>query len=238
MIYIIGDTHGENEFWKMSNKEFRKQGFDVPTKDDTIIHVGDLGFIWDLDDKISKTELYLKQWSEKKPWTLLTAGGNHENWNRILKLPLVPWPGGELAYKYTNNVYYAIRGGTYEIEGKTFFFMGGATSTDKWNRVEDVSWWEDEIPSLKEMDAGVAALDKVNMEVDYVITHTFPWEIIYAMGIYDVKNCPVTSYLNQLLSFGLKFKHWFGGHFHQDRTIDTRHGKFSCVYNKIIRLNE
>ena len=235
MIYIIGDTHGENSYWKMSNNYFAKQGLPKPTADDTLIHVGDLGFIWDLPNNITKTELYLKDWASQKPWTLLTAGGNHENWDRVLKLPLVPWPGGELAYKYTDNVFYAIRGGTYEIEGKTFFFIGGASSHDKQFRVENVSWWEDEIPSMKEMDQGVAALDEVNMEVDYVVTHTFPWEVINVLH-HSTSTCPVASYLNQLLRFGLKFKDWYGGHFHRDQTIDTRYGNFHCVYDKIIKI--
>jgi hypothetical protein len=235
LIYIVGDTHGDIEFWKLSNKEFRKQGLEIPTKNDTIIHVGDLGFVWDPADKISKSEEYLKKWSGKKPWTLITAGGNHENWDRVLKLPLVPWPGGELAYKYTDNIYYAIRGGTYEIEGKTFFFMGGASSHDKAYRTEGLSWWDDEIPSMKEMDQGVTALDKVQMEVDYVITHTFPWEVIQVLH-HSTSTCPVASYLNQLLRFGLKFKDWYGGHFHLDQTVDTKYGNFHCIYDKIIKI--
>lgn len=236
MIYIIGDTHGENEYWKMSNREFESQGFSKPTENDTLVHVGDLGLIWDPPNNITKPELHLKKWTDSKPWTLLTAGGNHENWDRVLQLPQVPWPGGEIAYKYTDNVFYAIRGGTYEIEGKTFFFMGGASSHDKAYRKEYVSWWPDEIPSMKEFDKGVRALDEVNMEVDYVITHTMPWEVVHQMGFYKVEQCPVSGYLNQLLRFGLKFKKWYGGHFHKDVEIDTPYGSFQCVYDKIIKI--
>lgn len=236
MIYIIGDTHGENSFWKMGNNYFEKMGLEKPTANDTLIHVGDLGFIWDLPNNITKTELYLKDWASQKPWTLITAGGNHENWDRVLKLPLVPWPGGEMAYRYTDNVFYAIRGGTYEIEGKTFFFMGGASSIDKKYRTKDVSWWENEIPNIKEMDQGIQALDKKQMKVDYVITHTFPREVVYKMGFNSINSCPVSSYLSQLLRFGITFKRWFGGHFHQDIEIDTEYGDFCCVYNKIIKI--
>lgn len=235
MIYMIGDTHGEDTFFKMGNSYIKKLGLDVPTKDDTLFHVGDLGYIWDQENNIKAPEKYLKDWTSKKPWKILTAGGNHENWERVLKLPLVPapWPGSSPVYKYTDNIFYAIRGGLYRVENKTFFFMGGATSTDISYRKEGLSWWPEEIPSLKEFDDGVSILDSVNMEVDYVVTHTFPWEVIQLLGFYNYTTCPVSAYLNQLLRFGIKFKEWYGGHFHIDKTVDSPYGKFTCLYDDI-----
>lgn len=240
MIYIVGDTHADIDYNKLGNGFIKDQLLPKPTKNDTIIQVGDLGFVLDLPDNISPTEIYLKEWISAKPWKLITAGGNHENWDRVLKLPVstVPWPEGNDAYQYTDNVFFARRGRIYEIENKTFFFMGGATSTDKDSRVPFVSWWPEEIPTQDEFAAGLAELEKVNMEVDYVITHTFPRTIVNLLGFTNA-TCPVSNYLEYLLNCGLKFKKWYGGHFHVDVKIPYKHdSEIICLMDKIEVLNE
>ena len=43
-------------------------------------------------------------------------------------------------------------------------------------------------------------------------------------------NCQQLQYL---LDTGIRFKHWYFGHFHRDITINN---KFSCVFNGIYEL--
>ncbi|MBP3836167.1 MAG: hypothetical protein J6E31_03645, partial [Pyramidobacter sp.] len=64
------------------------------------------------------------------------------------------------------------RGQVYEIEGKSFFCMGGAMSIDKEWHTEGESWWPGENITTDDMRRGVEALEKRGNKVDYVLTHT------------------------------------------------------------------
>ena len=57
------------------------------------------------------------------------------------------------------------------LEGKKFFTFGGATSVDKANRTEFISWWKEEMPTGAEFELGFVNLEKHNWKVDYIITH-------------------------------------------------------------------
>jgi len=236
MIYLAGDLHGEIDYQTISNRTFKKQGEEPPNLNDIIINIGDFGAIWDQEDNVSKTEQFLKKWYKSKPWKLVTCGGNHENWNRIFKLPLVwvDWLDG-YAYKYLDNIYYAKRGTVYTIENKTFLFAGGAASHDAKYRKEGISIWADlETMSQKERDEGMCSLEKYKYRVDYVISHTAPRDILNLWGFYskDIYD-PTPAYLDSI-SRRLEFKRWFFGHLH----IDKKYGKYNCLYKELIKLEE
>jgi len=44
---------------------------------------------------------------------------------------------------------------------------------------------------------------------------------------------PTKKMLEELLPSGLKFKHWYFGHFHIDAAIDSR---FTAVYDKVLEI--
>ena len=139
----------------------------------------------------------------------------------------------------SDSIYHLRRGEVYTINGSTIFVMGGALSIDKDHRTIDVSWWADEIPSYEEMDYGISNLEKCNWEVDYVITHTMPRELLgcfgfgMGLGYKSVDSCAVTGYLDHIAR-NLKFKDWYFGHFHDD--IDR--GKYHLLYDRIIKLKK
>lgn len=76
-----------------------------------------------------------------------------------------------------------MRGQVFEIEGKTFFTFGEAHSQDLYGRRENVSWWPQEIPNKYEMKEGLMNLDKYDGQVDYIITHTAPYEVSAELGM-------------------------------------------------------
>ena len=98
---------------------------------------------------------------------------------------------------------------------------------------EGRSWWPEEPPSEAEMQAGVCALEAVNWEVDYVITHCLPHDAAAVLS--GCTFCPdrLTLYFNDLLHRGLRFERWYCGHYHTDRTVM---GKFHVLYERIERL--
>ena len=103
--------------------------------------------------------------------------------------------------------------------------MGGAYSIDKHLRKEGYSWWSDEKPNDAEYKEAINNLRANNMEVDYVITHTAPAEIIRRMGyIPDPHDAELTGFLEWIM-YEVKYKEWFFGHWHEDRDYDRNlHG--------------
>lgn len=100
-------------------------------------------------------------------------------------------------------------------------------------RINNESWWKQELPSEAEMIEGIDNLDRVNNRIDYVISHCLPDSInaIIFMEKYRVDR--LTQYFQELLDNHLEFQHWFSGHLHFNRKINPR---FSVLYEQIIRV--
>lgn len=147
MIYFTGDIHGNIDIHKLKNKNF------TATKDDYLIILGDFGCVWDG----SKQDDYWLNWLEDKPYTVLFVPGNHENYDLLRSYPTEEWHGG-IIRRIRPSVIMLERGYVFEIEGNTFFCMGGAVSIDKSYRKEGVSWWADEMPSTDEFNLAYKTL--------------------------------------------------------------------------------
>lgn len=230
MIYLTGDTHAEIDIHKFNTKNF-PQGNNL-TKDDCLIILGDFGLVWDN----SKTDLYWRKWLDNKPWTTLFVDGNHENFNLLYEFPIEDKFGGKVA-KISDSIYHLKRGEIYTIDNKKFFTFGGAESVDKYNRKENKSWWEQEIPTKEEMQYGVDNLEKDNYEIDYILTHTCPSDIMPFVFNNSKPNGEVERYLNfvkyMLDNNEIDYK-WYFGHFHRS-LLDIK-DRYNCLYKRIIKL--
>lgn len=225
MIYLTGDTHAYLDIDKLYEENF--SDYSKLTKDDYVIILGDFGLIWDNN----LTELSWRKWLDKCPWTTLFVDGNHENFNLLNDFPYEEKFGGKVQ-KINNSIYHLCRGQVYEIEGKKFFTMGGATSIDKERREIGISWWPQELPNYTEYEEAMSNLDKNNWEVDYVLTHCAPSSLLphlYADYYIDSLVC----FFDQIRET-LKFKKWFFGHYHIDKQILN----FYALYQKIYKLEE
>ena len=175
-IYVTGDIHLNHDSAKL-NSTFFPEGKNL-TKNDYVIICGDCGFTWDWS---GETRWWTK-WYNEKPWTTLCCPGNHENYDILYNnFGLIDFHGGQ-ARQIADSVYYLNNGDIYNLQGKKFFVMGGATSHDKWCRKEHISWWKEEIPSVKMMEHGLDNLEKNNNRVDYILTHCAPTSIMTYMG--------------------------------------------------------
>lgn len=245
MIYITGDCHGE--YSKFNTERFPEQK-DM-TKDDFVIICGDFGLWHD-----NEHEQWWFKWLADKPFTTLFVDGNHENFDRLYKYPVVDFHGGK-AHKINDSIYHLMRGEIFELCGKKFFAFGGARSHDisggildqddplfkkkkkeldkEWisYRINHVSWWEQELPSEEEMQHGIQSLSNVDFNVDYVISHCLPQTCSSMYGLYDTDI--LTMYFNGLLDKGLKFKDWYCGHYHVEMDFM---GKFHVLYERIDRI--
>lgn len=257
MIYLTGDTHGE--FLRFNNTSFPEQK--QMTKQDVVIICGDFGGVW--RQQSGQEERYWLDWLNDKSFTLVWCEGNHENYARLNsdEFPIVDLYGGK-AQQIRPSIFRLLRGEVYEIQGKRFFTFGGARSHDiddgildpddyddplkfqsvyRWWRMEGrmfrvkgVSWWPEELPNEAEMEKGRKALEAVNYEVDYVVTHCLPHDVAYMLSMSSGGFYPdrLTLYFNEILH-RLHFHHWYCGHYHTDRTVM---GKFHVLYHSIERI--
>ncbi len=224
MIYIIGDTHGEIDHKKINNEVVLNAcGGVFP---DYVIILGDFGFIWN-NDPLGKKEVYWLNWLQGKPWITLFVDGNHENHTRLNALPSVRMFGNEVG-QVSDRIFHLKRGNIFTIENKTFFCMGGGMSIDKDERTPTVSWWMEEIPSYKEYFIAKINMKKYNNSVDYVLTHTCPYDILTENFDNTDKYSDPTCIMLSELRDNLSFKKWFFGHMHEDKCIGD---KYICSYN-------
>ena len=244
MIYIAGDTHGD---WisRLNINAFPEQK--EMTKDDYVIIAGDFG-IW----SDTKQERYNLDWLEDKPFTTLFIDGNHENFDRLYAMPVSEWHGGKVHF-IRPSVIHLMRGQIFNIEDKTFWTFGGASSHDirdgileiddprlrKWRydyekqyRVNHISWWKEELPSDEEMGEGRKNLENINNRVDFIVTHCGATSsmALYSHGEY--KPDILTNYLEEIRQ-RIDFERWFMGHYHTNYAIND---KEIILYEQIVRI--
>lgn len=224
MILLTGDLHGTNGFERLRKLK------QLPLEyDDFLIVLGDFGVIWHniTAEHYDKNQEGLKWLEQNVRCQILFVDGNHENFDRLEKYPVTEWNGGKVRH-INEQVTHLTRGQVFTIEGKKFFTMGGAKSVDKHKRKEFVSWWKQETPSFLEYQEGLCNLEKVNFEVNYVLTHDCPTHIANLFG-YEGKELINRYFSTLVLNYKLYFKRWYFGHYHEDK----RMGSFSCLYEDI-----
>ena len=249
MIYCTGDTHGN---WNRFSTDIFPEQKEM-TRDDFVIICGDFGLWAD-----TKEEKYWLNWLNDKPFTTLFVDGNHENFTRLNnEFEIVDFHGGK-AHKIRDNIYHLMRGYVFDICDKKIFAFGGASSHDiadgiidpanfktnkdfqeeyklwikagKIFRVNNVSWWKEEMPTAEEMAFGLKTLAEHNFEVDFIITHCCPQQVVSMFLPYMADE--LTEYFDAVAE-KTKFKKWFFGHYHDNRQIMC---DYVMLYEQIIRI--
>lgn len=228
-IFVTGDAHGQHDFLKLTRFAESNPWL---TKNDYVIIAGDFGAVW----YKPTLEKDLKPY-EELPFAVLFVDGNHENFDLLNSYPVSQWNGGEVHF-IKPDIIHLMRGQVFELEGNTIFTFGGATSIDKYRRIEGLSWWREEMPSYEELDEGIANLKRYNNKVDYIITHSCGERALmypplrtrsFQMGRYPENQ--MLSYFEDIISY----KHWYFGHFHTDGHLNE---KMTVLYQNIVTLGE
>jgi len=227
MFHVIGDIHGNLEIGKVIRYFERQSKIRTLTKDDYLILLGDCGVCWN----DGRRDEELKRTLQSLPVTTLFVDGNHENFDILNSYPVTTWCGGKV-HMIEEDIIHLMRGQVFTIDGKKFFTMGGAASQDKMFRTERVTWFPEELPSIKEFEEGEYNLIQHNHQIDFILSHNAPWGISYQLGndILEEEE-PFLLYLQDIAD-NVEFKYWFFGHYHLDVKID----KFRCLYDKFIRI--
>ena len=138
----------------------------------------------------------------------------------------------------------------YNIEGYNFLFVPGAYSVDKFYRLETHKPWNpQEQLTLKEQLKLFDLVDDCNINnipIDFVIGHTFPLSIepYYRYLFLDFidqstvdKNMEnFLDHLSFIFEENFAFKHYFGGHFHDN--IYNMKDKYTMLYDNVINIQD
>lgn len=216
MVYVTADLHGDAA--RFRSKEIRRL-----KKGDTLIVLGDFGFLWQGTPKEKKL---LKKLGKKK-YQILFLDGAHENFDLLEQYPLEDWGGGQVR-RIDGNLRYLMRGQIYIIEGKRIFTMGGGESDEKEMRAQQQKWFSQELPSPQELENARKNLQRFDWSVDYVLTHDCSEKMKVFLSIEQQNNI-----LNQFLTEvegKLQFRKWFFGFYHLDKQIPPRH---CAVYRSV-----
>lgn len=229
MIAITGDLHGDIDYRTLNNSNVKKAcGGTFPQY---VIVAGDFGVPWSNSESNSQ-DIYLKKWYGKKPYDLVIIPGNHENYDRIEKMPQDIYHGA-LVYRYSNNIVFVQKNQILTLEDKTFYCFGGADSIDKEYRKPFISWWPQEKATYADFLIMQTRL-KITKAVDYVISHAGPSSIVKEMFDFSFSTQDSTEHILEYLKGSIAFKHWYFGHYHENKTIKN----FSCLYKRIIPLDK
>lgn len=236
-VWITGDTHGELEIYDRFTEKYFPQltSLDMDEREDNyVIILGDAGILFgDTNDDILA-------FLEDMPFITLWIDGNHDDHALIEDLEHIKMFGNTVG-KVSDSVFHLMRGKHYHIHDLDIFTFGGAKSIDKHLRLENVDWWEAEVPSHEEYEEGLETLDLLLADTElnklYVLSHSCPTDIkshlvTYDLGIIDPTEYYLTEFYNRILDRDIEYHHFFG-HFHEDEEIDD---VFTAVYEEFIEL--
>lgn len=247
MIYITGDTHGD--FRRFSSENFPEQK--EMSKENFVLICGDFGGVWNN----SREENYWLDWLEAKPFTTLFVSGNHENFDLLAQYPVQQWHGGKIQ-AIRPSILHLMRGQIFELAGRTFFTLGGASSHDITDgildpkapdyraqkkrldirhglyRINHVSWWADELPDDADYAEAERNLNRRGRRVDYMVSHCCPSSLVDLLGQGLYQHDRLTDYL-ETLKGNCRFRYWFFGHYHDNRVLQR---KYVLLYEQIMPL--
>lgn len=227
MIFVTGDTHIPIDISKLNTDNFPKQR--KLTKKDFVIVCGDFRLVWKREP--DSEERYWTNWLNAKPFTTLFVAGNHENHDRLDAMQVSEKFGG-LIHQISDSIFHLMDNHIFEIDGRKFYIMGGARSTDKAYRREGISWWSQELPNVQKCNEVVDFIGERGSEVDYVLTHCLPTTALHRLANWYEADC-LTDLLDVVDEHTPNKRGWYCGHYHLDERVDKIH---RVLYNEIVEV--
>lgn len=219
-IFVCGDIHSTLDINKLDPFMNRE---DLNEKDFLII-CGDTGICGFGREQERATREYLRN----LPMTVLFADGNHEHFDTLNNYPVDLWHGGKV-HIIEPGIIHLMRGQIFRIDGKEFFVFGGAYSIDRAYRDMGCTCFEEELPSKEEYEEAWENLHDCNFGVDYIITHTGPYEVITEMGYECHEEELEQLRFLQKIADSVDFRDWYFGHLHEDSDVENFHCRMDQV---------
>lgn len=162
-ILFVGDMHGDRYSLMLVDKCAKR------IKATAIVQVGDLGTFWPNNSTQLMDEAIIQRSSTVPIYSCL---GNHDNWAFMTQLWKDQGKPDKVELAPGSNVFFIPRNTLLTIEGIKILFFGGAESTDKMYRIENLSWWAGETASREEFDTLFDCFN--NQKPDILVTHEAP----------------------------------------------------------------
>ncbi len=224
MIYVMSDTHGDMDRFRAKDVRRLKKG-------DTLVVLGDFGFVWDG----SKAEKRALRRLGRRRYQLLFLDGSHENYDLLGAYPQVDFAGGK-AWQLGPRLYRLGRGEIYTIENRTLLALGGGESLEREYRQEGVTWWPAELPTQQDYDRCTAALAAHGNKVDFILTHDGPTRLLRFLKLNRdsvlYEENALELYLDGLMQT-VQYRMWCFGRYHLDQSIGA---SAAAVYRKVLPL--
>lgn len=159
---------------------------------------------------------------------------------RLYDYPVEEWHGGKV-HKIRPSVIHLMRGQVFDIAGGILEpddpdFKKKKKKLDRgWRpyRIDHVSWWKQELPSVEEMEEGRKNLATHDNKVDFIVTHCCSSSTQILLGGSMYKPDIETTYLEEICQT-TSFKKWFFGHYHDNRNVNAEE---ILLYEQIIRIS-
>ncbi len=223
---ITGDTH--RRFERLVN--FSKKYGTI--EGDTMIILGDAGINFYGGYKDKRFKDYVSGLGIK----LFCIHGNHEMRPESTGLyKEKEWNGGIIFVEEEYpNLMFAKDGEIFDIDGYKTIVTGGAYSVDKFYRLEmGYQWFADEQPTEETKAHVEQQLDKVNWNVDVVLSHTVPYQYrpvdLFIRGLDQLTVDSSTEKWLSDIESRITYKKWYAGHYHCDRDVDD----LKIMYRKV-----
>lgn len=236
-VNVFGDVHGQFDYMFDSILDY--------TKSVNII-AGDCGFGF---HKMAYYEELFERYNQKlveKDLYILFCRGNHDD-SKFFSNELINYSNIKTIPDYS-----VIRVST-DNKQKNILCIGGATSIDRLNRIENDkyiasfggskrTYWEDEQPFFSEEEFNL--LKEQNIKIDYVVTHTCPsfaypltkdgvksW-MVYDSKLekdLDIERGIMDNIYNRLKKDNHPIEEWIYGHFHNTYSMEYENTTFKLL---------
>lgn len=189
-ITVIGDVHGKyDKYYEVLREKDRNAH---------TVQLGDFGFKYDTLKNLD-------------PERHKIIGGNHDNYEKIIKIP-----------------HYLGDYGCAKLNGVDFFFYRGAYSIDRQYRTVGIDWWSEEQLTI---DHFMKARDLYReIKPDIVLTHDCPETVVpYLLEPNARIYQNTTSWALQELFNIHQPKIWRFGHYHKKWSMNIGNTNFRCL---------
>ncbi len=214
MIFLTADTHADIERLISKDTKSIKKG-------DTLIILGDFGFVW--DDSKEETKI-LKKLS-KLPFKILFLDGTRDKLPTINKYPDTVYNSAAAKEIVKNKIFYIKRGEVLEIEHKKIFCFGGYDNTDIDFSIEDFS------PNMQDFTSAKENLKRHNFKVDYILTHGPSKAIDLFLSLGNMPSGNTALFLDEVNKH-TEYSKWYFGWYHLDKYVSPKvQGVYKNIYN-------
>ncbi len=208
-VFGLGDLHGD---WEFLNR--------LDGQADVILACGDFGY-WPggkylrADGSVFFAPEYFRlRWTK-----VYFCDGNHEH---IWALMDLVDKHGRRPIEVAPNVFYCPRGTVVKISGKNVLFFGGALSIDREVRTFGETWFPEEVPDGRDLQAAMEAIETVQArgeEIHTVVSHQAPSAFRFTAkgGAWPFRgpglDDPTRAMLDEILEKA-RPRLWLFGHWH------------------------